>query len=88
MIDWTEPARTCRFCKKMKEHADDGFVKYSVRHHAHYECYLRAKGADGLKALPAWKVGQFPFLLLKQFDLVNVALAVRHEANRLARTGR
>ena len=68
-MDWTEPARTCRFCKKMKE-SGEKFVKYGPRHHAHHECFLKVKGATGLRSLPSWMVGQFPYYLLKKYNLL------------------
>lgn len=68
---------TCRFCKK-HEYTDDDWtpdnmVKYEVRHYAHHECFLKAKGEAGLRALPAWNVGKFPYKLLEKYGLSAVA---------------
>lgn len=64
---------TCRLC-----HNEDDMkkVKYSVRHYAHYRCYLRVHGEAGLRSLPAWKVGQFPYLLLKEYNLLDAAYRI------------
>ena len=63
----------CRLC-----HNEDDMkkVKYSVRHYAHYRCYLRVHGEAGLRSLPAWKVGQFPYLLLKEYNLLDAAYRI------------
>ena len=70
--------QVCRFCKQ-----DDSFqkmVKYSTRHYAHFDCYLSA--GKSLDALSPWQVGQFPFLVLKDHDLMQKAeeLYAKHKA--------
>ena len=45
-------------------------IKYSTRHYAHYECYLRARGAEGFKGLSGWKLKQFPYVITKQLGLL------------------
>ncbi len=59
----------CRFCSKWAN--DDDLVKYGVRHHAHFTCYLDA--GKRLAALSAWQVGQFPVLLLDERGLLDEA---------------
>ncbi len=74
----TQNFHTCRLCDDgiMR---DEGMVKYSSRHWAHYRCYLAA--GKPLSALPAWKVGEFPYFLLKEHGLLD-------EAKRLASANR
>lgn len=63
--------QTCRFCKGDVQHPD--YVKYSVRHYAHFACFLERKGQRGLLGLTAWQVGRFPLDVLKKFGLNGVA---------------
>ena len=56
---------TCRFC----DNPDQSMVKYSVRHYAHFRCFLDA--GKTLDDLHSWQVRQFPFLLLKERGLLN-----------------
>ena len=54
---------TCRFCKEWQDdHTPDkcGKVHYATRHHAHYGCYLDAKGVQGLAKLSEWQIAEFP----------------------------
>jgi hypothetical protein len=44
-------------------------VKYGTRHYAHFRCYLDA--GKTLDDLAAWKVGLFPFFLLKDRGLLD-----------------
>jgi hypothetical protein len=60
---------TCRFCQKSSFDSGDDMVKYGVRHYAHFRCYLDA--GKSLDDLAAWKVGQFPFFLLKDRGLLD-----------------
>ena len=57
---------TCRICKKYCD--EEKMVKYGPRHYAHHRCYLDA--GKPLSDLPAWKVRQFPYLLLKERGLL------------------
>jgi hypothetical protein len=74
--------RTCRICKETAFglRSETGMVKYSVRHNAHWSCFLKTKGADGLRSLSAWQVGQAPYFLLKEHGLLQVAEEIRREA--------
>ena len=59
--------QTCRFCKSWKD--EDHMVKYSVRHYAHFDCYLDA--GKSLDDLWPWQVKKFPYLLLKGRGLLD-----------------
>lgn len=67
--------QTCRFCKSWKN--EDQMVKYGVRHHAHFECYLAA--GKSLTSLHAWQVGKFPARLLAKHGLTQVAESILRE---------
>ena len=64
----------CRICK-VPARADTG-VRYSIRHFAHFECFLNAE--KSLSDLHAWQVGRFPYRLLRERGLLA-------EADRLMR---
>lgn len=67
--------QTCRFCKKW----DGDMVKYGVRHYAHHACFLDA--GRTLEELHGWQVGEFPWRLLQERDLVATAeqlIAAKH----------
>ncbi len=66
--------RTCRFCKEVAFglRAETGFVKYAVRHQAHFACFLDHKGLEGFRALSKWQQRQFPYFLLKDRNLLDV----------------
>lgn len=64
----------CRFCGKSeigRHGSSEKLVKYGVRHYAHHRCYLDA--GKSIEELPAWKVGDFPFRLLKEHGLLDKA---------------
>ena len=58
---------TCRFC----DDRDQSMVKYGVRHHAHFKCYLDA--GKKIEHLHAWQIKQFPYFLLKGRGLLDLA---------------
>ncbi len=62
--------RTCRFCG---EYGARDLVKYQVRHYAHHACYLAA--GKLLTDLHPWQVELFPYRLLQEHGLVDVAEA-------------
>jgi hypothetical protein len=64
---------TCRFCGK-SEFDYDGMVKYSVRHYAHFRCFLENKGANGFLDLHDWQIVEFPYRLLEEFGLTGDAI--------------
>lgn len=75
---------TCQFCEKVNRNGRSyaatnpfrdipGKVKYGVRHYACYGCFLEHKGAEGLRALPAWKVKQFPYKAIEYYGLTELA---------------
>jgi hypothetical protein len=70
--------KTCRFCG---EGGFDGMVKYGVRHHAHYRCFLEAKGANGYLGLHDWQMVDFPYNLLVEFGLTSDAYAASDRIN-------
>ena len=65
---------TCRFCKQSDFGvAHPRLVKYGARHYACHACYLDA-GKD-LAALPDWRIAAFPYRLLKERGLDEIAIA-------------
>jgi hypothetical protein len=64
---------TCRFCGS-SEYDADKMVKYGVRHYAHHVCYLKA--GKLLSDLHPWQIEQFPYRLLQNFKLMDVAYAL------------
>jgi hypothetical protein len=59
----------CRFCKKSTLESSNDMVKYGTRHYAHFRCYLDA--GKTLDQLSVWKVGLFPYFLLKEKGLLD-----------------
>lgn len=57
---------TCRYCKKYEYDDSAKMLKYGIRHHAHFACYLDVKGTHGLLELHAWQLKQIPWLLVKE----------------------
>lgn len=70
-MSYYEPAHTCRFCGEWKD--QDQMVKYGVRHHAHYKCYLEA--GKRFQGLADWQICEFPFRLLQAHGLMAEAEA-------------
>ena len=63
---------TCRFCKDWR---NDNKVKYGTRHYACYRCYLEHKDAREYEALPDWQKLRFPYRLIVEFGLTDIAHA-------------
>lgn len=61
--------RVCRFCK-----GDEGtLLKYSVRHYAHAQCGLEARGGAFLDNFTDWQLAcQFPYLVAKRFGVEGI----------------
>lgn len=59
---------SCRFCR-----ATDGLplVHYSVRHYAHPDCLLKAKGAAAFDLLHDWQILNFPALAARRAGLLS-----------------
>lgn len=77
----------CRFCR-----TEGGYlIKYSVRHYAHPACGLQSRGVWFFDSLTDWQChSQFPVMVAKKFDCLNVLLArcARYEASeRIAKGG-
>jgi hypothetical protein len=53
---------TCRFCKQGEGGDHYRMIKYEVRHYAHADCGLKAKGVEFLAHLTDWQCTQFPYL--------------------------
>jgi protein-disulfide isomerase-like protein with CxxC motif len=62
--------RTCRFCRS---HDDDLYqlIHYSVRHYAHPDCLLKAKGAAAFDLLHDWQIRSFPALAASRAGLLD-----------------
>lgn len=58
--------QTCRFCKESDHGGTETMVKYGVRHHAHYRCYLKAEKL--LSKLHDWQIVLFPYTVLQDFN--------------------
>lgn len=71
-----ETWNTCRVCHEAGPSLR--MVKYGIRHHAHFACYIEAKRP--LATLPAWQVRRFPALLLNQHGLLAEAERLTAEA--------
>lgn len=55
---------TCRHCR---EPITGEGVRYAVRHHMHFACYLDS--GKTIAKLTDWQVGQFPFRLIRERGL-------------------
>lgn len=55
---WTRP--TCRVCHEAGP--EYLFIKYGVRHYAHFACYLDA--GKPLSDLRKWQIESFPFKVI------------------------
>lgn len=74
----------CRFCKKYDR--EDLYrldlIHYGVRHYAHPDCLLKAKGAGAWTLLHDWQLEQFPALAANRaglFDSLGEAIRGRKE---------
>lgn len=87
---------TCRFCGKQEFGCDatDKLVQYATRSYAHHRCYLER--GKMLTDLRDWQIVNFPYKLLKEFDLSDFAIEAmqrikeserKWEAERAARGG-
>ena len=63
---------TCRFCGKGNGEDEHGLdlIKYGVRHYAHPDCLLTAKGAEAWRVLHDWQLEAFPYFAALRADLV------------------
>lgn len=66
----TDTWNRCRFCKQ----GAYSLLKYGTRHYAHPRCYLDA--GKSLSNLPAWRVVELPYFLLKEKGLLEQASAI------------
>jgi hypothetical protein len=64
----------CRFCGNSDREDEYGLelIKYGVRHHAHPDCLLNAKGAQAFEILHQWQLEQFPALAAHRAGLLAV----------------
>ena len=70
---------TCRFCHQFgKDRFGLNLLQYGVRHYAHPDCLLRAKGCDAWTLLPDWRLETFPYFAAKRAGLdVTLEEAIR-----------
>lgn len=68
---------TCRFCKTSSYYRSDRFVKYGVRHYAHFLCYIEA--GKSLRDLHIWQIECFPWKVLADFGLLEAAESILAE---------
>jgi hypothetical protein len=67
---------TCRFCQKASyEDHKYPMVKYGVRHYAHADCALKARGAAFFARLTPWQLTTFPALAAFETDLLDALRA-------------
>lgn len=71
-----QPSHSCRFCGKSDGEDEQGLqlIQYGVRHHAHPDCLLKAKGADAFTLLHDWQLEQFPALAANRAGLLEVLM--------------
>ena len=64
----------CRFCRKYDREDEYGLalIRYGVRHNAHPDCLLNAKGAAAFERLHVWQLQQFPALAAQRAGLLGV----------------
>jgi hypothetical protein len=75
---------TCRFCGKDDREDEHGLklIKYGVRHYAHPDCALKAKGAGFWTLLHDWQLESFPALAAARaglFESLREAIRGRKE---------
>lgn len=58
---------TCRICHGMMRYYEG--IKYSIRHYAHFECYL--DDGRSLADLHNWQIEGFPFRLIHEKGLMD-----------------
>jgi len=63
---------TCRFCGHSDYDRGEHYplVKYGVRHYAHADCGLKAKGVAFLDSLTDWQCTRFPYRAAQDFGLL------------------
>jgi hypothetical protein len=73
----------CRFCRDYDGEGHGTLLKYGVRHYAHVECGLKAKGAAFFEHFTDWQLSHaFPYLAVIKFGLEK-EFAARCDAIRL-----
>lgn len=61
---------TCRFCGGYEDQGSKyPLIKYSVRHYAHADCGLKAKGVAFFDLLHDWQIEQFPYFAARDLGL-------------------
>jgi hypothetical protein len=80
---------TCRFCGSCNrdEHGLKP-IKYGVRHSAHPDCLLAAKGADTWTLFHEWQLEKFPALAAHRaglYESLEVAIQNRRQSRRVRR---
>jgi hypothetical protein len=60
---------TCRFCKAYDDAHGLALIKYGVRHYAHPDCLLTAKGSGAWMVLHDWQLDEFPYFAAKRAGL-------------------
>lgn len=74
----------CRFCREDAREGKSTLLKYGVRHYAHVECGLKAKGAAFFDHFTNWQLSHaFPYLAVVKFGLEK-EFAARCDTLRLA----
>lgn len=80
----------CRFCKKYDREDEHrlALIHYGVRHYAHPDCLLKAKGVGTWTLLHDWQLDHFPALAAGRaglYDSLCEAIRSRREPTRAAR---
>ena len=62
---------TCRFCRSYEPLNHLEPIHYSVRHYAHPDCLLKAKGAAAFDGLHDWQLRNFPAMAAHRAGLLD-----------------
>lgn len=77
----------CRFCEKY-DHEDKyglALIRYGVRHYAHPDCLLNAKGARAFEKLDDSQIKQFPALAAHRAGVLDVLREELRKVEELAK---
>lgn len=79
MSEW----RACRFCLDRVGYNHPYYrigFQYGPRHHAHFECFQKAKGKEGVLKLKEHQLRRWPWKLLQEAGILDEVAARLKEA--------